>query len=213
MSEAIRIAVIDDHPIFLEGVDRVLSSVQEVELVATGTSAADACRIAAELKPDLMLMDISMPGGGIEAVRAIATSHPSVKVIMLTASSDNEHIAAAIEGGAHGYLVKGMLTTELLHAIKVVQAGEPYITPDVSARFIVQKFRQKSPVSEAVRPQVKLNNRDQEILDLVMEGMTNQQIAKHLNLAQTTVRNRLSHIFEKLQVHSRTQAMAVWRRK
>jgi two-component system, NarL family, nitrate/nitrite response regulator NarL len=213
MVEAIRVAVIDDHPIFLVGLEKVLRRMKQLSLVASGGSAADAQRIADKDRPDLILLDLTMPGGGIEAARTITAAFPSIKIIVLSASNDDEHVAAALESGARGYLVKGASAAELLQAIQSVHAGEPYITPLIAARYMMQKVRRLNNGGGAPAQDPKLNHREQEILELVMEGMTNQQIAGHLKLSPTTIKNYMSHIFEKLQVHSRTQAMAAWRRK
>ena len=211
MSDAIRVAAIDDHPIFLEGLDRVLRRLKEVTLVAKGASGADACRIASEFLPDIMLLDISMPGDGIEAAHAITKSQPSVKIIMLTASDDHERVAKAIEKGAHGYLLKGAVAAEIMQAIKLVHAGQPYITPAIAARFLMQKVRGQS--QSPGEQNAKLNDRERQILELVTDGLSNQEIAEKLNLAQPTIKNYLSRIFDKLNVRSRTQAIAVWNRK
>ncbi len=209
MSEPIRVAVIDDHPIFLDGLERVLRRMKEVNLVAKGASAADALSIAAEHRPEIMLLDLTMPGGGFEAARAIRGAQPAIKIIVLTASDDHDKVATAIECGAQGFLTKGVVAAELLDAIKAVHRGQPYVTPAVSARFLMQRLRgQAVPNSSA-----KFNRRETEVLDLVAQGLSNQDIAERLSLALPTIKNYLTRIFAKLRVHSRTQAIAAWKRE
>jgi two-component system, NarL family, nitrate/nitrite response regulator NarL len=131
---AIRVAAIDDHPFFLDGVRRALSRAIDLDLIAQGASAMDACRIATERQPDVMLLDIDIPGGGIEAARVIMTDCAPIKIIMLTASNHEEHVAAAIAAGAQGYLLKGTDAAELLNAIRQVHAGCFYVYPTDLAR-------------------------------------------------------------------------------
>ncbi|WP_088346427.1 MULTISPECIES: response regulator transcription factor [Rhodomicrobium] len=206
MSETIRIAIVDDHPFFRDGVERALRKVQEIRLVAQGMSAADACQIAREQKPDIILLDITMPGGGIEAARRIVDSDVPVKIIMLTGSDDDEHVASALAAGASGYLLKGTNTAELMEAVRAVHHGRPYITPTLSSRLLAQRLRTQP--AEAP-PRAKLNEREQQMLDYAAQGLTNGEIAARCNLALPTVKNCMSRIFQKLQVRNRAEAIAV----
>lgn len=210
MTETINVAAIDDHPIFLDGLDKVLLRVKGIHLVAKGVSAADALSIAAKYRPDVMLLDITMPGGGIEAARAIRAAQPDVKIITLTASDDSDMVAKAIDSGAHGYLLKGASADELLEAIETVHGGRPYITPSVSARILMQRYNDDT---SAPSSGTTLTAREEEILELVAQGLSNQDIADKVGLALPTIKNALSRIFAKLQARSRTQAIAAWRRK
>ena len=157
MPEAIRIAVIDDHPIFRGGLQRAFSLAPDVKLVAEGASAADASLIAKEQQPDVMLLDVTMPGGGIEAARAIVASGSSVKTIMLTGSDDDEYVAAALAAGAQGYLLKGANAAELLEAVRTVHSGRPYVTPALSSSLLVRAARTQHLAGDAAikssRPQ------------------------------------------------------------
>jgi DNA-binding NarL/FixJ family response regulator len=141
MGVAIRIAAIDDHPFFLDGVRRALSRAVDLDLIAQGGSATEARQIADERHPDIMLLDIDIPGGGIEAARAIMGSRAPVKIIMLTASNHEEHVAAAIAAGAQGYLLKGTDAAELLKAIRLVHAGCFYVYPATLAKDAPPRIR------------------------------------------------------------------------
>jgi two-component system nitrate/nitrite response regulator NarL len=208
MPDNIRIAIVDDHPFFIDGVERALRKVQEITLVAQGTSAADACRIAREHQPDIMFLDIAMPGGGIEAARMIADGETSIKIIMLTGSDDDEHVAAALAAGASGYLLKGANRTELIEAVRVVHQGKPYITPGLSSRLLVERTRSSQP-NAASAARAKLTVREHQMLDYAAQGLNNAEIAAKCNLALPTVKNCMSRIFQKLQVRNRAEAIAV----
>lgn len=212
MSEQIRVAAVDDHPIFLGGLEKVLRRMRDIAFVAKGNSAEDACRIAREHHPDVMLIDVTMPGGGLNATRTIVSSNRAVKVIMLTASDDDEGVAEAISSGAHGYLLKGSVGSEILQAIKTVRSGQPYITPATSARMLMQQVKGQGKPVNFGQGGSKINHREGEILDLLCEGLSNLEIARRLDLAEPTVKNYLSRIFDKMQVRSRTQAITVWMR-
>ncbi len=213
MPEAIRIAVIDDHPIFRGGLKRAISRAREVKLVAEGSTAADACAIAGELQPDVMLLDIVIPGGGIEAATAIVASGSPVKVIMLTGSDDEERVTAAIAAGAWGYLLKGTNAGELLEAVRVVHGGDFYVTPALSSRLLVRAVRAQPLMPNAAVKGFGLSHREQQILELAAEGLSNSDIAARLGLAVPTVKNYMSIIFQKMHVRNRAEAIAVKLRK
>ena len=162
MADRIRIAVVDDHPLLREGVASTLRADPSIDVVAVGGSGADAVRIAAEHLPDVMLLDISMPGGGIEAARALADSFPSIKTIMLTVSEREDDVTAAMEAGAHGYILKGVTGADLVGTVYAVSRGETYITPQLAARLLHQ-MKRKSVEKAAQRPEVELTHREEQI--------------------------------------------------
>src|SRR5688572_8384145 len=129
MAEPLHVAIVDDHPLFREGVAFTLGAQPDIEVVAEGESAADALRIAAERMPDVMLLDVSMPGGGLDAVRQIAAAFPVVKVVMLTVSENEDDVTAALRAGARAYVLKGVAARELGRILRAVAAGEVYVTP------------------------------------------------------------------------------------
>lgn len=213
MSPAIRVAIVDDHPFFREGVKRALRRVKDIELAAEGACASEARQIADEIKPDVLLLDIAMPGGGIEATRAITEKLPAVRVIILTGSDDDAKAEAALEAGAAGFLLKGVGTLELLEAVRCVHGGEPYITPAVSSRLLLNAARARRLTQDRRVKHSDLNRREQEILNAAILGLTNLEIARQLNLALPTVKNYMSRIFEKLNVRNRAEAISVTLKK
>lgn len=210
MPNDVRIAAVDDHPMFLEGLQRALRSAPHLKLVAQGGSASEARRIVQEVQPDVLLLDIGIPGGGIAAVRAIVTQSSNTKIIMLTGSECDEHVTAALAAGAKGYLLKGAGADEVVEAVATVLGGEPYITKNVAARLLVQKISSQAAISPAQLD--KLNHREKQVLECASQGMTNRDIAMELNLQVRTVKNYMSRILQKLQARNRIAAIAVFKR-
>lgn len=210
MPDIIHIALVDDHPFFREGVRRALRKIKDVKLVAEGESADDARRIAHEQKPDIMLLDITMPGGGIEAAHAIATQEPGVKIVMLTGSDSDEHFNASISSGVRGYVLKGANTEELLRALRTVQSGQPYVTPSLSNRMLFQAARAHEPHLVTQQRRTELTQREQQFMDLAVQGLTNTEIATETALALPTIKNAMSRIYEKLGVRNRAEAVSFW---
>ena len=206
MVDRIRIAVVDDHPMLREGVAGTLKADAGLEVVAVGGSGADAVRIAAEHLPDVMLLDVSMPGGGIEAARAIADSFPAIKTIMLTVSEREEDVTAAMEAGAHGYVLKGVTGSDLIATIRAVNKGETYITPQFAARLL-QKMQRRTAEKPAHRPEVELTHREEQILNEVSSGLTNKEIARKLTLSEKTVKHYMTSVLQKLQARNRVEAV------
>lgn len=207
----IRIAVVDDHPLFREGVAHTLSSAGGFDVIAQGASAGEAVRIAHDLQPDIILLDVSMPGSGLEAARSIATVAPSTLTIMLTVSESEEHVAAALDAGARGYLVKGSSASELLRTVQAVFNGESYISPGLAARLLMQVKQQPHG---AMVPEVatELTAREDEILTYVSRGLTNKEIANKLDLSEKTVKHYMTSIMQKLHVRNRVEAVLATRR-
>lgn len=212
MTERIRVAVVDDHPIFREGVAFTIRSSQAFEIVAEGASADDAIRIAKDLLPDVILLDVSMPGGGIEAARVISTACPVVKVIMLTVSEQEEDVTQALEAGANGYILKGTSGTDLISTLQSVSRGESYVSPGLAARLLAVSMRN---VRQQTRPaeQVDLTKREEQILELVARGLTNKEIANTLTISEKTVKHYMTNVMQKLQVRNRVEAVLALQKK
>ena len=136
MAEPLQIAIVDDHPLFREGVAHTLRAYPDIEVVAEGESTADALRIASERIPDVMLLDVSMPGGGLDAVRGIAAAFPVIKLVMLTVSENEDDVTAALRAGARAYVLKGVAARELVRIIRAVAAGEVYVTPSLASSLL-----------------------------------------------------------------------------
>lgn len=204
--EPIRILIADDHPLFRDGVRTLLKSVPEVELVGEAASGSEVIIQAASLQPDVILMDIQMPGvDGIEATRQILYTSPHIGVIVLTMFEDDESVFAAMRAGARGYILKGADQVEILRVIEAVVHGEAHFGPDI-ARRLMNFFAAPRP---AEPPQLfpELTGREREILNLIAQGYNNTEIAEQLVLSHKTVRNYISNIFSKLQVADRAQAI------
>jgi DNA-binding NarL/FixJ family response regulator len=204
VNESIAVLVADDHPLFRDGLRTLLSSVEDIELVGEAQSGDEAVELALTHQPDVVVMDVQMPGvNGIEATRRITADSPHVGVLVLTMFEDDDSVFAAMRAGALGYLLKGSAQDEILRAIRAVSSGEAIFGPSVARRLIT--FFSSSDRPPQVFPE--LTDREREILELVARGQGNQVIARELFLSQKTVRNHVSNIFTKLHVADRAQAI------
>lgn len=208
MTSRIRVAVVDDHPLFREGVTRSLSEIEGFEIVAEGSSKDDATEIAQSFGPDVMLMDISMPGGGLDAIPAILEVAPAQKIIMLTVSEDGDDVTTALDRGATGYVLKGVGASALAEVIRTVASGERYVAPTLSAKLLSRKAPSLPGKSSLV---AGLTPREKEVLQLVAAGMSNKHVAIELDLQEKTVKHHMTQIMTKLGVANRTEAAMVLR--
>ena len=212
MVERIRVLIADDHPLFRDGLRVMLEAADDFEVVGEATTGEEAVAAMTSVQPDVVLMDIAMPGvNGIEATRRIVAADPQARVLMLTMLEDDDSVFAALRAGARGYLLKGARQEEALRAIRAVANGEAIFGPVIAQRM-AQYFAVRRPPS-ALTPFPELTEREREILDLIAQGRSNAQIAGDLVVSLKTVRNHVSTIFNKLQVADRAQAMDVARRK
>jgi DNA-binding NarL/FixJ family response regulator len=204
--DRIRVLIADDHPLFREGLHGLLESLADTEVVGEATTGAEAIREAKVVQPDVILMDIKMPGiNGIEATRQIVAASPHVSILMVTMLEDDESVFAAMRAGARGYVLKGANQAEMLRAIRAVASGEAIFSPGVAKRVLGFFAAARPSVSPRVFPE--LSERETELLALVAQGRSNQEIAEQLGLTLKTVRNHVSNIFSKLQVADRAQAV------
>lgn len=204
MPNMIKIAVVDDHPIFRAGVIRVLKGEPGFKVVGEGQSADDAVKIAAAKRPDVILLDISMPGGGLEAARAIATTAPATSVMMLTVVEDDSFVVAALAAGAKGYVLKGISGPDLVQTIINVNAGKEgacFVTPGLAARILAQDSIAVSEVTP--KENIGLSDLDRRILTLMSDGQSHDQIAGIMGLDVVEVRARLSNTLSMLRLLSR----------
>jgi two-component system nitrate/nitrite response regulator NarL len=207
MSDRIRVAVVDDHPLYRIGVVQTLQSAPDIDVVAEGASAKDAVRIAATESLDVMLLDVSMHGSGIEAAREIRAAGSTVKLIMLTASEDASHVTSALRNGASGYVLKGCGGAELLNIVRAVTNDESYITPSLATRLLAQQLKPAIPEDEPT-----LTLRENQVLDLLSQGMMNKEIAHKLKLTEKTVKHYMTILMQKLQVRNRVEAVLAARK-
>src|SRR5215813_12481410 len=207
---AIRIAVIDDHPMFREGAMQIFAGLDDMEVVAEGATAADALRLAKQFHPDVMLLDISLPGGGLEAAAGIARACPNVRTVMLTASESELDVAAALQAGARGYILKGSSGAEVVETVRAIFRGESYVAPSLAARLLIQMGKRTEVATS--KPANDLTAREEEILSLVSSGMTNKEIANRLHLTERTVKHHMTSIMRKSNVRNRVEAMLKFRR-
>lgn len=206
MAGQIRIALIDDHPLFRDGVRQTLISAGDIAVVAEGGSAEEAIHIAGTAAPDVMLIDISMPGGGIAAAATIGNLHPEVKIVLLTVSESESDVSAAMTTGARGYVLKGISGTELVQIVRAVDSGQSYVAPALAA-VMLRKLRQPEPQFAEVLPGEQLTAREDQILCQVAQGLTNKEIARNLNISEKTVKHYMTLIMQKLQVRNRVEAV------
>jgi len=206
MIDKIRILIADDHPLFRDGMHGLLDSVPDTEVVGEATSGEEVIAQAAILQPDVILMDIKMPGiNGIAATREILAASPHIGILMVTMLDDDESVFAAMRAGARGYVLKGANQTEILLAIRAVAQGEVIFGPGI-ARRLLRFFATFKPTA-LPRAFPELSDRETELLALMAQGRSNQEIAAQLGLTLKTVRNHASNIFSKLQVADRAQAV------
>ena len=204
-----RVLIADDHPFFREGLRVLLEVTADMELAGEATDGGEAVELARTLEPDVILMDLKMPGmGGIDATRKILQQRPETGILVVTMVEEDDSVFAAMRAGARGYLLKGADKEEMLLAIRAVGRGEAIFGPGI-ARRMIQYFssppRIPAQPSRSVFPE--LTDREREILDFIAAGKSNQEIASELYLSLKTVRNYVSNIFTKLQVADRAQAI------
>jgi DNA-binding NarL/FixJ family response regulator len=213
----IRIAVVDDHPMMRRGVTETLSEEDDLELVGAGGSAQDAIRLAKEQRPDLILLDIALPGGGIEAAQEIVRSYPNIKVVMLTVREDRATVNAALTAGARGYIVKGVEGPELVSTLRLINSGQSYVSPTLAAQLLAEREGDgpalSTPGGPGVRLGARLTAREQQIVTLVGDGLSNLEIAEQLALTESTIKHYMTRILQKLGLRNRTEAAIFARSK
>lgn len=203
----IRVIVADDHPIVRGGIVRLLATADDIIVVGEAANGVDAVRLAAEESPDLVLMDLRMPGlDGAAATAQIVAADSGVRILILTTYESDDHILGAIEAGASGYLLKAAPEEEILAGVRSVVGGETVLAPAIAAR-LVQKVRTDADGGQPEAP--RLSARELDVLRLVSDGLSNPEIGASLFIGEATVKTHLLHVFEKLGVNDRTRAVTL----
>lgn len=215
----IRVLIVDDHPVFRQGLALALEEAADITVCGQGATADEAIALARAYKPDVALIDLSMPGGGLAAIQVIHAEHPKMRLAVLTASEDGGDVMAALRAGALGYVLKGLDGQVLIDATREIAAGQGYIAPVLAARILsemslaseeVRSAPASSPASDDL-PLAQLTPREAEVLELVAAGLSNKEIALRGDLQEKTVKHHMTRIMQKLQARNRTEAAMILR--
>jgi len=203
----VRVLVVDDQELFRRGLIMLLSGDTDIEVVGEAADGVTATDLAITTAPDVILLDVRMPRRtGVEACRAIKEAVPATKIIMLTVSDEEADLYESVKNGAAGYLLKDSSIEEVAQAIRVVNEGQSLISPSMAVKLI-DEFKQMSKPEREQGPALRLTERELEVLRLVAKGLNNREVAKELFISENTVKNHVRNILEKLQLHSRMEAV------
>jgi DNA-binding NarL/FixJ family response regulator len=206
-SEPVRVLVVDDHELFRRGIIMLLGEDPDIEVVGEAADGIGATDLAVSTAPDVVLLDVRMPRRtGVEACRAIKEAVPTTKIIMLTVSDEEADLYESVKNGAAGYLLKDSSIEEVAQAIRVVNEGQSLISPSMAVKLI-DEFKQMSKPDREQGPGLRLTERELEVLRMVAKGLNNREVAKELFISENTVKNHVRNILEKLQLHSRMEAV------
>lgn len=214
MKTDFKVVVVDDHPLVRRGISETFAEEPGFKVVGEGASAAEAIALVAQKRPDLILLDVSMPGDGVEAAAAIAKAQPQTAIVMLSIREELATVRQALRAGALGYISKGISGPDLVHAARRILAGERYVSPELAARLIAEGNHpgetSRSPAKAALR--ASLTKREREIFELVGEGLSNQEIGDRIGLSENTVKHYMTPLLTKLGVRNRTEAALLARK-
>lgn len=207
MTQPVRILIADDHTLFRQGLKQVLELEPDLKVIGEVATGDDAVRQAEALRPDVVVLDVSMPGGGLEACARIKEKMPQMGVVILTMHEDQEYLFKALKAGANSYMVKDVDSANLAEAIRAAREGRPYMHPKLAGVALMEMARGAAPQKEKRLPDHPgLTEREIEVLKLVGQGASNREIAAALFISEKTAKNHMTHIFEKIGVSDRTQA-------
>ena len=207
MTETIRVVLADDHPIYRDGVARTLADAGGIDVIGQASDGRQALAMAAELKPDLLLLDLSMPGeDGLSVLPSILALPCAPKVAVLTASEDDSDLMAALKSGASGYVLKGVGAAELVEILRGVAAGQTYVAPGLARRILLGMKGRGADEQKPANPLSDLTKREEDILRRVAQGMSNKEIGRELDLQEKTVKHYMTSILQKLHLRNRVEA-------
>jgi RNA polymerase sigma factor (sigma-70 family) len=206
MSDKINVVIADDHTLFREGLAGIISGTDDFEVVGQAGTMQEAVQLARDLLPDIILLDIDMPGGGLEAARIVAAECPITRIVVLTSSEEDDHLMGALKIGARAYILKGVAARELIRILRAVSAGESYVPPMLAASLLLEMREAHSQQKQAASPLDELTPREREILEGLAAGLSNKEIGEKLFLSEKTVKHYMTNILQKLQVRNRVEA-------
>jgi len=202
------IVLADDHPIFRDGLRKTLDDSGEFKVLAAGSDAEEAVRLTREHRPDLVILDLSMPGGGLGATRQIAALDDAPRIAILTVSEDSNDVADALEAGATGYILKGVTASELTKSLRNIAKGEGFVSPGLASRVLLAIQKGNTPTGDR-GVLGDLTHREEEILRRVAKGLSNKEIAAELNIQEKTVKHYMTSILSKLHARNRVEAALI----
>lgn len=206
MSHKIRVVIVDDHPLYRDGLKFALSCHPDIAVIGIGACRDDAVRLAGELQPDVVVSDMNMPGGGMAAIAGIIEAGLTCRVLVLSMVDDIEIVAAALAGGAFGYMLKGGGGSELAQAIRALSQGDRYISPGLAIGLLTRS----SPIPGSAKESgalAMLTQRESEVLSIMVEGRSNKEIGNKLDLSEKTIKHHVTRILQKLSVRNRVEAV------
>lgn len=206
MADKIQLVIADDHTLFREGLASIIGGNEDFEVVGQAGTMQEAVQLARDLLPDIILLDIYMPGGGLDAARIIADECPVTRIVILTSSEEDDHLIRALKIGARAYILKGVAARELFRILRAVSAGESYVPPMLAASLLLEMREAQSQQKQAAGPLDELTPREREILEGLAAGLSNKEIGEKLFLSEKTVKHYMTNILQKLQVRNRVEA-------
>jgi DNA-binding NarL/FixJ family response regulator len=206
MSDKIHVVIADDHTLFREGLAGIIGGTEDFEVVGQGGTLEEAVRLARDLLPDIILLDVDMPGGGLQAARILAEELPVTRIVILTSSEEDDHLIGALKIGARAYILKGVAARELIRILRAVWAGESYVPPMLAASLLLEMREAHSQQKQSTSPLDELTPRERQILEGLAAGLSNKEIGEQLFLSEKTVKHYMTNILQKLQVRNRVEA-------
>jgi two-component system nitrate/nitrite response regulator NarL len=211
MGRKAKVIVVDDHPVVRRGIFETFAEEPDFEVIGEGASAEDAISLAREKRPDLIVLDVTMPGGGVEAAVEIRKVDPDIAILMLSIREDLATVRAALRAGARGYVTKGVDGSDLVASARRMLAGERFVSSELAARLIAEEEPMDAPPEARAVGKAPLTQREQQILDLLEKGFSNQEIGARIGLSENTVKHYMTPLLQKLGARNRTEAALIAR--